>query len=101
MQELISFSGLMGVSVIRKTRSSGNIDQEQTCPDKRIITVCGFDRFPHITYSQILNNMHTTSLCLTRLKDEFANLIAKGNVSTGYNDLLIDDWQICKVCLVA
>ena len=29
----------MGDSVIRKTRYSGNIDREQTCPDKRIITV--------------------------------------------------------------
>ena len=28
----------MGVSVIRKTCSSENIDREQTCPDKRIIT---------------------------------------------------------------
>ena len=29
----------MGDSVIRKTRQSGNIDWEQTCPDWRIITV--------------------------------------------------------------
>ena len=29
----------MGDSVIRKTRLSGSIDRQQTCPDKRIITV--------------------------------------------------------------
>ena len=37
--ELISTSGLMGDSVIWKTRLSGNINRKQTCPDKRIITV--------------------------------------------------------------
>ena len=36
--EQISTSGLMGDSVIWKTRLSGTIDREQTCPDKRIIT---------------------------------------------------------------
>ena len=28
----------MGDSVIRKTRLSGNIGREQTCPDKRIVS---------------------------------------------------------------
>ena len=38
--EPISKSGLMGDSAIQKTRKSEeNIDWEQTCPDKRIITV--------------------------------------------------------------
>ena len=31
--ERISVSGLMGDLVIWKTRFSGNIDREQTCPD--------------------------------------------------------------------
>ena len=37
--EPISTPGIMGDSVIPKTHLSGSINQEQMCPDKRIITV--------------------------------------------------------------
>ena len=53
-------SKLMGDSVIRKTRQYGNIDREQTCPDKRIITVhvlnALFSTFRHLIINFLNSN---------------------------------------------
>ena len=52
MWKLISTFGQTGYLVIRKTRKSGNIDQEQMCPDKRIFTVLVFNDSLYKTFSR-------------------------------------------------